>query len=324
MSTRLPPLSALRAFEAAARHLSLTKAAAELNVTPGALSHQIRGLEDALGTRLFERRVRAIALTVDGRTLLPGLQQGFASIRDAVALLRSRADSRVLVVAAPPGFTSKWLAPRLYRFATTHPDIDTRISSAMTLANFATDGIDVAVRTLAVDAARDPGLVTEQLVDISVVPVCSPRLLEGQKAVRCPADLLRLPLIYDESPTWLPTWSDWFGAAGIAHGAVGRGLRFSSPDHALDAAIEGGGLLLANSVLAFDDLRTGRLVAPVDRPLATNRAYYCLFPRSRAGHRTIVAFRDWIVAEVAAMTRTPTRGDPAPRRRHATGKRKAG
>ena len=151
----MPPLNALRAFEAAARHLSLTKAAAELNVTAGALSHQIRGLEDLLGVKLFERGVRSISLTAAGRQLYPGLQTGFVHLRDAVASLAAAGGERMLVISTPPGFTSNWLAPRLYRFAAAHPEIDTRVTSSMASANFITDGVDVAVRNLAIDAPQD-------------------------------------------------------------------------------------------------------------------------------------------------------------------------
>src|SRR6202011_672078 len=139
-----PPLNALRAFDAAARHLSLTKAAVELNVTTGALSHQIRGLEDHLGLKLFDRGVRSIALTAAGKALHPGLQACFLHIRDALASLNMFGDTRVLVISAPPGFTAKWLAPRLYRFSIAHPEIDVRVSSSINNANFTTDGVDVA------------------------------------------------------------------------------------------------------------------------------------------------------------------------------------
>src|SRR6516162_10117917 len=145
MHNALPPLSALRAFEAAARHLSLTQAARELSVTPGALSHQIRGLEELLGVKLFERRVRSIALTSAGKQLYPGLHTGFGHIHDAVASLSRANEDRVLVISTPPGFTSKWLAPRLYRFATAHPEIDVRVSSSLNNANFTTDGVDAAI-----------------------------------------------------------------------------------------------------------------------------------------------------------------------------------
>ena len=166
MHKAMPALSALRAFEAAARHLSLTQAARELSVTPGALSHQIRGLEEFLGTKLFERRVRAIALTAAGKQLYPGLQTGFAHIREAVQSLQAPHAAHVLVVSTSPGLTSKWLAARLYRFGAAYPDIDVRISSSAANANFATDGIDLAVRNMPADPAPDPALAIETLVDV--------------------------------------------------------------------------------------------------------------------------------------------------------------
>src|SRR5215471_20717554 len=166
MHKPLPPLNALRAFEAAARHLSLTKAAQELFVTAGALSHQIRALEEYLGLKLFERRVRSIALTPAGKQLYPGLQTGFIHIRDAVAELSAAASDRVLVISTPPGFTAKWLAPRLHRFSSAHADIDSRVSSSIANANFTTDGVDVAIRNLAADASAEVELVIEKLIEL--------------------------------------------------------------------------------------------------------------------------------------------------------------
>src|ERR1700674_1618000 len=217
----MPPLNALRAFEAAARHLSLTRAAKELHVTAGALSHQIRGLEELLGRKLFERRVRSIALTTAGKQLHPGLQTGFMHIRDAVESLGDAGDARVLVISTPPGFTSKWLAPRLYRFSSAYPEIDARVSSSIGNADFTTDGVDVAVRNLAIDAAPDPELLIEKLIDLSFVPVCSPRLIETHGPFMVPEALRGVPLIHDETlgnRTGVPTWADWFMAGGVAGG----------------------------------------------------------------------------------------------------------
>ncbi len=217
MHGAMPPLSALRAFEAAARHLSFTRAARELNVTAGALSHQIRGLEDFLGVKLFERRVRAIALTTAGKQLYPGLQTGFAHIREAVASLDVAHAAHVLVISTSPGLTSKWLARRLYRFGEAYPDVDVRISSTAANANFATDGIDLAVRNMPVDPAPDPMLESEKLVDLTYVPVCSPRLLEKFGPVKDARALARLPLIHDEllsARGASPSWTHWFDAVG--------------------------------------------------------------------------------------------------------------
>ena len=218
-----PPLNALRAFEAAARHLSLTKAAVELNVTPGALSHQIRGLEDNLGVKLFDRGVRSIALTAAGKALHPGLQAGFLHIRDALASLKTSGDTRVLVISTPPGFTSKWLAPRLYRFSIAYPEIDVRVSSSMNNANFTTDGVDAAIRNLPVDATHDDALEVEKLLDQSLMPVCSPAFVEKHGPFTSPDMLRGVPLIHDESfssRAVMPNWADWFAAAGVKDAAL--------------------------------------------------------------------------------------------------------
>jgi LysR family glycine cleavage system transcriptional activator len=300
----MPPLNALRAFEAAARHLSLTKAAEELHVTPGALSHQIRGLEDLLGLKLFERHVRSIALTSAGRQLFPGLQTGFVHIRDAVAGISDASDERILVISTPPGLTAKWLAPRLYRFSAAHPEIDVRVSSSLGNANFTTDGVDVAVRNLSVDAASDAELVIEKLVEVHLVPVCSARLIETHGPFTSPAALKGVPLIHDESLAGradMPTWADWFKAAGVSGVDVNRGLRFNSADHALDATVEGAGVLLAHDVLAYDELRTGRLTAPFALTLPTGRAYHFVCAKRRQDHPNVQAFRAWIKQEVAAL-----------------------
>ena len=311
---KMPPLNALRAFEASARHLSLAKAAQELNVSPGAVSHQIRALEALLGIELFERRVRAIALTPAAKMLYPGVQSGFLQIQEAVASLRQVANERVLVVSTPPGLTAKWLAARLYRFASGHPEIEVRISSSLANANFTTDGVDVAVRNLPARPGDDPGLLIERLVEVSLVTACSPRLHEQHGRPRTAEALARMPLIHDDSlnsRARLPTWTDWFNAAGLPSVDIGRGLRFNSADHALDAAGEGAGVLLAHDLLAYDDLRTKRLILPVARPIASNRAYYVVCPKHRSTVPQVQAFRDWIKQEVAALDWAPIRGKNA-------------
>jgi LysR family glycine cleavage system transcriptional activator len=300
----LPPLSALRAFEAAARHLSLTQAARELSVTPGALSHQIRGLEEFLGIELFERRVRSIALTTAGKQLYPGLQTGFANIREAVESLDTPHAAHVLVVSTSPGLTSKWLAPRLYRFGAAHPDIDVRISSSASNANFATDGIDLAVRNMPLDPPPDSALEIETLVDVTYIPVCSPRLIEKHGPVKTAQALALLPLIHDESllaRRASPSWSDWFAAAGVDNVDLSRGLRFTSADHALDAAGEGAGVLLAHDILAYDWLRTGRLMIPVKFALPAGRAYSLVWAKGRKPVAAAEKFRRWIKEEAAAL-----------------------
>ena len=302
MHSAPPSLNALRAFEAAARHLSMAKAALELNVTPGALSHQIRGLEDHLGVKLFDRGVRSIELTAAGKALLPGLQAGFVHIRDALMILDRIGDPRVLVISAPPGFTSKWLAPRLYRFSIAYPEIDVRVSSSMKNANFITDGVDAAVRNLPVGAAQDEALEVETLVDLNLAPVCSPALAENLGPL--PATLKGAPLIHDDSLAGraaMPTWADWFAAAGVSDADVSHGLRFNSADHALDATVEGAGVLLALDALAYDDLRTGRLVMPFRLTLPSGRCYAFVCPKTRRESANVRAFRAWLRSEAAAL-----------------------
>lgn len=302
MPHALPPLNALRAFEAVARHGSFARAAEELHVTAGALSHQVRGLEGLLGATLFERQARGVSMTDAGRALYPSLLTAFALIRDAVGALRGPARPGVLVVGTPPGFTSKWLAPRLYRFAQAHPDIELRIASSTAYASFLGDGVDLAVRNIPAAQADDASLEHEKLVDDPLVVVGSPAV--AARVAKARGDLRRLPLIHDDQLAGrpgVPTWADWFRAAGVAPVDLRRGLRFSSAEHAIEAAVQGAGLLLAHAVLAHDELASGRLVAPFDVALPTGRAYYLVRPKSARPRPELAAFRRWVKREVAAM-----------------------
>lgn len=304
MHKMMPPLSALRAFEAAARHLSFTRAAEELNVTPGALSHQIRGLEEFLGIQLFERKTRAVALTPQGKSLYPGLQAGFGLIRDAVTSLRTSADNNVLVISTPPGITAKWLVPRLYRFTDQHTELDVRVSSSPAVVNLATGGTDAAIRSLPLPVEEDPTLIYDMLFKANVTPVCSPKLIDKFGPLGGNGALARVPLIHDDSLAGrpgVPTWADWITAAGLDGGDIRRGLRFTSADHALDAAMEGTGLLLTHTILAHDDLRTGRLVAPFHLTLPSSRAYHFVTPKAKLQHPAVAAFRAWLCSEAEKM-----------------------
>ena len=300
MARPLPPLNALRAFEATARHLSFTLAAEELSVTPAALSHQIKGLEEFLGQRLFLRKVRSIEMTPAGLALYPGLHAAFLQIRQSVELVDRAPNDKVLVVSSPPGFTAKWLAPRLYRFLTANPGIDARISATQSLANFTSDGVDIAIRNSRTEVR---GLWSKPLIGITLLPVASPRLV-AEGGLKSPADLANVALIHDDmlgSLTGLPSWSDWLAEAGVEGINLSRGLRFSSPDHALEAAVEGAGVLLAHKALAHDDLRTGRLVAPFALELATQRSFQLACPESHVRRPAVKAFATWISAEVEKM-----------------------
>ena len=295
MSPPLPPLNALRAFEAIARHLSFAKAADELHVTPAALSHQIRALEEQLGLPLFHRRTRAIELTDAGRLIYPGLHAGFESVRGAMAQLDRSRDGNVLVISATPGLVAKWLMPRLWRFLHAHPDIDARVSASLKIADFAAEGVDVAIR---LSKDNHPELYAERLFNDSVLPVCSPRLVE--QGLRSPADLPRFPLIHYDIPMSMrapPLWADWFVVAGL-QGDATRGLKVNVADHALDAAVAGAGVSLSFKLIASDDVHSGRLVTPFgpELPLASGYNFVC--PKGHEKRPNVRAFRDWLFAEM--------------------------
>lgn len=300
----MPPLNALRAFEAAARLGSMSKAAEELNVTPGALSHQVRGLEDFLQVKLFERLARSIELTDAGEVLYPGLATGFQQLKGAVTALRPAADPNVLVASTPPGLTAKWLAPRLYKFAGAHPDIEVRVASSFKSADFVTDGVDVAIRNLAIGQPAPEGLVVDFMGEIRLLPVCAPGFAASHGPFDAPADLAKAPLIQDDTfsaQARYPKWADWFDAAGAPEANHGGVLTFNSPDHALDAAAQGGGVLLAHNILAHDDLASGRLIAPYDLDLPTGRAFYLVYPETARDAPAVAAFREWVLAEISEM-----------------------
>jgi len=295
MSPPLAPLNALRAFEAIARHLSFAKAADELHVTPAALSHQIRAFEEQLGLPLFHRRTRAIELTDTGRLIYPGLHAGFESVRGAMAQLDRSRDGNVLVISATPGLVAKWLMPRLWRFLHAHPDIDARVSASLKIADFAAEGVDVAIR---LSKENHPELYAERLFNDSVLPVCSPRLVE--RGLRSPADLPRFPLIHYDIPMSMrapPLWADWFVVAGL-QGDATRGLKVNVADHALDAAVAGAGVSLSFKLIASDDVHSGRLVTPFgpELPLASGYNFVC--PKGHEKRPNVRAFRDWLFAEM--------------------------
>lgn len=300
MPRPLPPLNALRAFEATARHLSFTKAAAELHVTPAALSHQIRGLEETLRLKLFHRRARSIELTASGIALYPKLKAGFDNLREALDQLDQVRPDNVLVISATPGFTSKWLVPRLYRFLEINPEIEARVAATLGFADFRTDGVDVAIR---LSPGVHPGLHVEKLLDETVLPLCSPRLIRGRQGLKNPADLARFNLIHYElplaSPHPAPTWAAWIAQANVTNVDASRGLRLNVSDHALDAAVEGAGVVLGYKAMASADIQAGRLVSPFGPELSLGgRGYHLVCPRGHEKRPKIRAFRDWLRKEI--------------------------
>jgi LysR family glycine cleavage system transcriptional activator len=310
MAERLPPLNALRAFEAAARHLSFSQAAAELHVTPTAISHQIKGLEAYLGVTLFHRLNRALVLTENGRAALPKLQKGFAYLAEAVRAMQGPGKRRPLTVWAAPSLTAKWLVPRLPRFAARHPDIDLQVSASDSQLDrefspgtvhdsLHQAGIDVAIRF---GYGEYPGCRVDKLFAAAVVPLCSPCLLKGTHPLRRPEDLRYHALIHDDSAyAGRPDWADWLKAAGAEGIDVTRGLHFNHVALAMEAAAGGQGVVLSLTPLAADDLAAGRLVIPFDFSLPVPHAYYVICPEKTAEQPDIAAFREWLLEEAGAM-----------------------
>ncbi len=305
MNRRLAPLNALRAFEAAARHLSFTKAAEELNVTPAAISHQIKALEEYFGVALFRRLTRALLLTDAGQSVLPKLRDGFDLLADACARLGSAEDHRVLTVSAAPSLAARWLVTRLERFRARHPEIDIRLDASERLVDFARDNVDLAIRY---GGGRYPGLHVECLFRADVFPVCSPALLAGPQPLREPADLACHRLLHADwatsGDTW-PSWTMWLKAAGVTGIDAERGPRFNDIHLAVQTAIDGNGVVLASGVLVGDDLEHGRLVRPFETSMATAFGYYIVCPPEMAETAKCSAFADWLRAEAAATATAP-------------------
>ncbi|MCH7943436.1 MAG: transcriptional regulator GcvA [Proteobacteria bacterium] len=297
MSRRLPPLNALRAFEAAARHLSVSKAARELNVTPAAVSHQVKALEEFLGIALFRRLNRALMLTDAGQTILPGLRDGFDHLAQAVGKLADQRDGNTLTVSTSPSFAAKWLVPRLDRFRAAHPHIELRIDATDRLVDLTRGEADVAIRY---GTGNYPGMRAERLFTDESFPVCSPGLCKGPPPLLTPADLDRHALLHVDwnvQSQTAPSWRMWLLAAGADHRDAGRGSRFNQESMALQAAIEGHGVALASRVLAADDLAAGRLVRPFDLVLPTDFTYYLVTPETATDQPKIKAYFDWMIAE---------------------------
>ena len=317
MSSRLPPLNALRAFEAAARHLSVKKAAIELNVTPAAVSHQIRMLEDYLGVQLFHRYNRALELTDAARASLPKLREGFDCLVQAVERLRSHVSGGVLTVSAAPSFAARWLMPRLHRFIAAHPEVDVRVSARMRRVSVDGKG-DVAERAT-VEAWLDdsdiailygrgnyPSLWVKKLLDLTIAPICSPQLLQGAHALKTPSDLTHHMLLHDDTGDLYdndPFWDVWLREAGVSGVDSRRGPHFSHAVLAFEAAIDAVGVVASMPVLAGEDLAGGRLVLPFDFHVPLTSAYYLVCHESASTRPAVALFREWLLEEAARVTR---------------------
>ena len=309
---RLPPLNALRAFEAAARHSSFAVAAKELHVTPAAVSHQIKGLEKYVGQLLFRRMPKGLELTRAGQAFVPKLREGFERFGAALDELHAVEDSATLSVSVATSFATRWLAPRLHRFVSAHPELDVRINASTRLIDPKGDQLaarnavagppvedaDIVVRFGTGDY---PGFRVDKLLPVAVTPMCSPRLLEAGPPLRDAADLKQHVLIHDNLlyDEGRPLWDAWFEAAGMPGADTSHGLRFSHAMLALEAAADGMGVALGMPVLAGSDLASRRLVAPLALSLPLRFAYYIVSGSHTAERDDVAAFRNWLLAEAA-------------------------
>ncbi len=294
MLRRLPPLNALKAFEAAARHESFTDAAGELCVTQSAVSQRIKALEADLGLKLFNREQQGLRLTEVGRDYLEVVRDALDRIAVGTARILQRQSSGVLTVSTSPNFASKWLVHRLTRFAEAHPEIDLRISASLHHVDFAREDVDIAIRH---GDGRETGLHVTRLCTEVLRPVCSPRLVSGKKSLRTPADLARYTLLHTNDRT---DWSRWLQAAGAPEVDNSHGPILNQASITIDAAVNGQGIALTRSALAAWDLNAGRLVCPFDLALQVDYAYWIVCPKATATLPKIAAFRDWLLAEAAA------------------------
>jgi LysR family glycine cleavage system transcriptional activator len=298
MPRRIYPLNALRAFEASARHQSFVKAAEELSVTPAAVSHQVKKLEEYLGLPLFHRQPRGLLLTKTGQILLPELGEVFLRLDKAMERVIDSDSRGTLTLSVAPTFAVMWLITRLQKFYELHPDIDVRISTSLGLVDFQRDDFDAAIR---LGSGQWFGLETIKLFDESVTPMCSPRFLEGPDALKSPDDLRKHVLIHNHSMDYdpdAPTWLTWLEAAGASGVDASRGAHFSLPDHGLQASIDGAGVVLGWRSLAAKDVAAGRVVEPFDLTLPLGSSFYLVYPEASSRRPNIAALRDWLMQEV--------------------------
>jgi LysR family glycine cleavage system transcriptional activator len=273
----------------------MKEAAAELSVTPGAVSQLVRLLEQRLATQLFRRNNRSLLLTEAGQSYFIPIRHAFRQIGEATRRLRVLPDAGVLTVSAPPAFAASWLVPRLGRFRQRHPDIELNITTARRLANFVSDGVDVAIRH---GLGRYPGLHCERIASIAMIAVCSPWFLQAlrERAPRRPADLLGLPLLHDAERQ---DWALWFQAHGVTdlgHAAAG-GVSLDDQMLLIRAAESGQGIALVSEALARAELAEGRLARALDVDWPQEFAYWLVSPRVTSEQPKIMAFRDWLLAE---------------------------
>ena len=297
---KLPPLKSLQAFEAAGRHLSFTEAAIELNVTPGAISQQIRMLEENLDSKLFKRMNRVVVLTEEGLLILPLISGGFAQFNEAVVLLHQRRSDAPLTITSAPSFVSKWLIPRLSSFKSQYPDIDVRIDTSDRLVDFTREDIDVGIRF---GNGVYPHLDTIFLFSFDLIPVCSPGLIEKSGGLKRISDLKHHTLLHSNYDALDPGWPDWAMWLAMVNEDVdaSHGIYFNQSDLLFQAALDGQGVALLANVLAEPEILAGRLVQPFSNRLPVKLNYHLVTSPQKALVPKVAAFREWILEESAYL-----------------------
>jgi len=300
---RLPPLNALKAFEVAGRHMSFSRAAEELHVTPAAISHQIKALETDLGVKLFRRLNRSLRLTEAGQACLPGLREAFETMVSAVGRVRDKEDWDVLTISAPPAFGARWLVPRIVDFRTANPQIQVRIDPAIRRMDPVRDGIDVVIEF---SQGHYSGRWVKRLFGQDVFPVCSPELLNGQNPLRTPADLRGHTLIHFDAPVgdpeW-PNWKTWLRANNVDRIDPNRGPHFTSPNFTLEALLAGHGVSLMPELVVESELAAGTLVKPFDISYPGDLAYWALATSVESGNGPVTLFCGWLIREASRYVR---------------------
>lgn len=292
--SRLPPLNALKAFEAAGRHLNFRVAAVEIGVTQGAVAQQVRNLERRLGVQLFTREPRGLSLTDEGRRYLQPLACAFEMIAEATEELQPQGSVTISVTSS---FAAKWLVPRLGAFAEANPDIPIKVDASDRLANFQSDGVDIAVRQGAPPFA--PGLMAELLAPLDLIPVCSPALLAGRHPLRRPEDLVHQVLLQDAHGFW-----PLFLQQVLGHTPRIRSMAFSLTALAIDAAANGQGVALASRIFVEEERAAGRLCCPFEAPLESDLGFYSLAPHNPRQAQRVARVRAWLQEQVGQRADT--------------------
>ena len=297
---KLPPVNAIRAFDAASRHLQFQQASEELGVTPAALSYQIRQLEDHLGLKLFRRLNRSVELTREGRLLSPAVIEAFEKLEETFAQLMEDEENTALLVSTGPAFSAKWFAPRLHYFLEAFPDIDFRLSANLKLTDFDRDDVDAVIRF---GSGNYPGLYVEPLFEEISTPLISPTLLEKLGGKADEALFSNVTLIHDESLRFLDSsqWKHWLHHKGYHSVDPERGARFSHADHCIEAAVDGWGIVMARLGFAFREINAGRLVAPFKEVVSAKGGFYFCCPEENLKKTKVLNFLAWLRDEAHAQ-----------------------